>query len=513
MRIGGHGVAWSRPPIAVAAAVALASSTILFAATGGITAVASGVLNLLERYIGITDPVIIAVSLISTIYERVVLFLLVGAALGVITILVRRFIAPIHQLLALAVVAAFALFLVYLPFPPLNAEDGFTVLGMSASATAALLLGLAYAILTALCGARLLYLPAVAIAAFAALIPSGIRLFETGSVYLFHDDAVATITPEAAFITDYKGDSRDFNGLALDPVRRRLFADGHGVNTVYAYDLDEPLKAPVMSPEATGGAESLTYNSKDEELYVFNSFDSTLMILDAGTLALRTAIPNIAISPGDVLIAWDGSTRRLLLASEADKKIGDSLIVLDRDKGTILFSDDLAASSAVIHPNKSLTYFSFYRETSLVVAFDMGSNTYVADRAVETTRLDGIAVDADAKQVLVTSPLQSSILRFDERTLEPAAKIPAMFGVRSLAVDQSRGLIVCASLVTGKIAVIDQQTHERLAQYRVAPWLRSVALDAQTGRAYVSSNYGLYVVDYLKRLPPDVAARNKAPGS
>jgi hypothetical protein len=51
----------------------------------------------------------------------------------------------------------------------------------------------------------------------------------------------------------------------------------------------------------------------------------------------------------------------------------------------------------------------------------------------------------------------------------------------------------------------------RLAQYRVAPWLRSVALDAQTGRAYVSSNYGLYVVDYLKRLPPDVAARNKAP--
>jgi len=47
----------------------------------------------------------------------------------------------------------------------------------------------------------------------------------------------------------------------------------------------------------------------------------------------------------------------------------------------------------------------------------------------------------------------------------------------------------------------------------LAPWLCSVALDAQTGRAYVSSNYGLYVVDYLKRLPPDVAVRNKAPAS
>jgi DNA-binding beta-propeller fold protein YncE len=164
----------------------------------------------------------------------------------------------------------------------------------------------------------------------------------------------------------------------------------------------------------------------------------------------------------------------------------------------------------VIHPNKSLTYFSFFRYKSFVVAFDTASNSYIANRHVET-RLDGIIVDPEAKQVLIASPLQSSILRFDERSLEPAAGIPAMFGVRSLAVDRLRGLIICASLVTGTIAVIDRQTHRMLAQYRVAPWLRSVVLDAQTGRAYVSSNYGLYVVDYLKRLPPDVAARKKEP--
>jgi DNA-binding beta-propeller fold protein YncE len=508
MRIGADGMAWSRPPIALAAGIALASFTMLFAVTGGVTVAASWVLDLLERNIGITDPVIITVSLISTIYERVVLFLLVGAALGVIMILVRRFIAPIHQLLTLAVAAAFVLFLVYLPFPPLNTETGFTAWGMSALATPALLLGLAYAVLTAVSGVRLLFLPAVVIASLAALIPSGIRLFETTNFYLFHDDAVVRITPRGAFIPDYSGDSRDFNGLALDPVRRRLFADGHGVNAVYAYDLDAPLKAPVMSSEATGGAESLTYNSKDEEIYVFNSFESKLAILDASTLALKKSIPNIALSPGDVLIAWDGLTRRLLLASEADEKTGDSLVILDRDKGTILYSDDVAAGSAVIHPNKSLTYFSFFKHTSLVLAFDMASNTYVADRHVKA-RLDGMTVDPEAKQVLVASPLQSSILRFDESSLEPAAKISAMFGVRSLAVDHTRGLIICASLVTGMVAVIDQQTHERLAQYRVAPWLRSVALDARTGRAYVSSNYGLYVGDYLKRLPSDVAARNK----
>src|SRR5262249_16017258 len=160
-----------------------------------VTAVAGLVLDLVERNIGITRPVIIAVSLVSTIYERVILFLLVGAALYASMILVRRFIAPIYQLLTLAVAAAFVLFLVYLPLPPLKAEDGFTVPGLSALATPALLLGLAYAVLAAVSGARLLLLPAVAIAALAALIPSGIRLFETSSAYLFRDDAVATITP------------------------------------------------------------------------------------------------------------------------------------------------------------------------------------------------------------------------------------------------------------------------------------------------------------------------------
>ena len=69
---------------------------------------------------------------------------------------------------------------------------------------------------------------------------------------------VAMITPEAAFITDSRATRAILNGLALDPVRRRLFADGHGVKTAYAYDLDAPLKAPVMSSEATGGAESST---------------------------------------------------------------------------------------------------------------------------------------------------------------------------------------------------------------------------------------------------------------
>ena len=116
-------MAWSRPLIAVAAAIALTSSAILFAVTGRITAVVGGILDLVENNIGITNPVIIAVSLISTIYERVILFLLVGAALGLTMILVRRFIAPIHQLLTLAVAAGLMLFLVYLAFPPLNAEN------------------------------------------------------------------------------------------------------------------------------------------------------------------------------------------------------------------------------------------------------------------------------------------------------------------------------------------------------------------------------------------------------
>ena len=160
-------------------------------------------------------------------------------------------------------------------------------------------------------------------------------------------------------------------------------------------------------------------------------------------------------------------------------------------------------------PEQEFDVFFPSSEMRRLSSLDMTSNTYVADRHVET-RLDGVAVDPEAKQVLVASPLQSSILRFDESSLEPAAAIPAMFGVRSLAVDRTRGLIICA---------IAGHRHDRghrsanSQDARAIPgrtWLRARSRSMHKRAAPMSSNYGL-----RRRLPEtssaDVAARNKRP--
>ena len=67
--------------------------------------------------------------------------------------------------------------------------------------------------------------------------------------------------------------------------------------------------------------------------------------------------------------------------------------------------------------------------------------------------------------------------------------------------DPERNLVLAGSLATNAVDVIDLTTHERVAKYYVAPWLRSICLNTRAGKAYVSSTEGLFAVDYTSRLP------------
>jgi len=497
---------WARI-LALAAAGLIGVAALVFVLNpAAVASPGSDLLDIAETTTGISYPVVVAVSLIPTITERFILFVVVGAVLVGLGLLARGIQAsPLFRLAALAIVVSALLSLVFGAFPPLDVATGYTARSTMSSLVPSVVLGAVFAAALALAQTLSPRLATIAFgvivaatAGFVSLIPSGIRLFETGSEY-YGDEAVTDISPDSRF--DFNGDARDINGLAIDTERRRLYADGHGVNHVYAYDIDEPEDDPEMSPQMTGGAESLAYNSTDQEIYVFDIYGPQLLILDAATLALKKAIADIELSPGDVLVGWDPRTRHIVLSSEADKATPVSLVVLDRDTGAFVYKDPLAASGLAVHPSKSWIYFSFYRDVNAVFAFDLSSNSYVARQETDLKRLDGIAVDENAKQVLIASPLRSEILRFDQDTLAPAGAIPAMFGVRTVALDRERGLLVCASLVTGYLSVIDAQSHKILASYRVAPWLRSVVLDTKTGRAFVSSNYGLFVVDYTRRLP------------
>ena len=92
------------------------------------------------------------------------------------------------------------------------------------------------------------------------------------------------------------------------------------------------------------------------------------------------------------------------------------------------------------------------------------------------------------------------MLRFDAESLELNGSIATVFGVRTLAVDSKRNLLLTASLATNMLDVIDLKTYRRVAQYYVAPWLHDISLDTKAGFAYVSSTEGLFRVQYTSRL-------------
>ena len=112
-----------------------------------------------------------------------------------------------------------------------------------------------------------------------------------------------------------------------------------------------------------------------------------------------------------------------------------------------------------------------------------------------------MAYTPDGTELLVGAPLRAAVLRFGADSLAFKRTISTVFGVRTLAVDPKRNLLVSASLATNMLDVIDLSTRKRGATYYVGPWLRSISLDTGSGMAYVSSTEGLFAVDSLARLP------------
>ncbi len=60
-------------------------------------------------------------------------------------------------------------------------------------------------------------------------------------------------------------------------------------------------------------------------------------------------------------------------------------------------------------------------------------------------------------ELLVASPMASRVIRMDADTLKTLGYIPAVFGVRTLAIDAAHDLLLCGSLTTGQVDVIDLQ--------------------------------------------------------
>jgi hypothetical protein len=200
----------------------------------------------------------------------------------------------------------------------------------------------------------------------------------------------------------------------------------------------------------------------------------------------------------DTWIEMDMRTGYIIVAAEAkDKQLDKATVIINRTEGKVVKELSLAPMNILLNPSRPLLYLSWWQSSSNeIIAYDL-ETFEISNRTPISERVDRMAFLEPVNELLVTIPSKSIIHRLDAETLGIKGKIRSSLGVRTLAVDEKRNLLLTLSLVSGMLDVIDLNTYESIKRYYLAPWLRSIVLDGR-GAAYVSSFRGLFKIQYDK---------------
>lgn len=289
----------------------------------------------------------------------------------------------------------------------------------------------------------------------------------------------------------------DMNWLELDTNDQRLFVSGHGLDHLLSYDLRDDARPPLASAESIGLAQSFSYDSHGKRLFVFNPTTKELLCLSAKDLSLVDKMPLAGIAYGDAWILYDHRTGHVTVASEADVNDGTPTVVVDWATKKIVDSLPEPLGNLLLHPKKPYLYRSYFRGGESLEILDTTRNKVIR-RVKLDPRSDRLAYWEAGEEILVASPVKSRVARYDAETLAPKGFIPTTFGVRGLAVDQRRNLLLAGSLATSKLDVIDLTNGRRLDRFHVGPWLRTILVDEGRALAYVSSVEGLVKLTYVR---------------
>jgi hypothetical protein len=287
----------------------------------------------------------------------------------------------------------------------------------------------------------------------------------------------------------------NFNWAELDETGQYLFMTGHGVPRILRYDVRDFTREPIKASAESGGAQDFAYDAAAAEIYAFNVRTNQLQIFDARSLELKRSLSIADLSEGDPWIAADGKTNTITLVSEADTEEGHPFLVLDRTTGAVRDKRNLDAGNMLLDPDTSRLYLSFFRRRNSLLVYDLRSLSVVVE-VPAPHHVDRMTFLRSAREVLLVAPVESRIYRYDIDTLAAKGHFDAMFGVRALAVDPKRNVLLCGSLVNGIVAVIDLSSGRTISRFYLGPWLRTIVVDAPRGVAYVSSHDALYELRY-----------------
>ena len=288
----------------------------------------------------------------------------------------------------------------------------------------------------------------------------------------------------------------DYNDLVFDPSENRLLTTGHGVVRVLGFDVADFDAPPIEADVDTGFAQGFDLDPKNSEIYVYTFEQQEILVLDSHTLELKRKFPVPNLSPGDPWVKYCPYSNTLTVVSEADVQTGDPFFVFDASSGAVLDKRDLEAGNLLLHPDKPILYANFFRRVCGVVAYDLETRSVIGEAPTDA-RTDRMEFDPMHQELLIASPAEARIERFDPLTLESKGMIKSIFGGRSIEVDEANDVMLVPSLISGRVAMIGLSDHKVKQVWYLGPWLRAIKIAPGTGIAYVSSQKAMYELHYL----------------
>lgn len=288
--------------------------------------------------------------------------------------------------------------------------------------------------------------------------------------------------------------SADTAEIAITRDGRYLIASGHGLSTLLRYDLSDVTLPPLPSSETTDGAQSLFFQPGANEASV--EHDNVIKTFDVDSMKLTRSVhltENMAT--GDARLVIDPTSKTIAVVSEVDKPDGAYMLVVDQANGRVLSRENYDAGNIFLNPHKPVLYLSFFQRGEAVYGYDLLQRKIVS-RYVTPYRGGRMLFDPKTNELLVCLPLQGEVLRLDADTLEKKGSYKVTSGVRAIAIDETRRVMMVGSLLTGKVALYDMTTGTKLHDWYLAPWVRYIELNPATGIAYVSTNGALLKFNY-----------------
>jgi DNA-binding beta-propeller fold protein YncE len=170
---------------------------------------------------------------------------------------------------------------------------------------------------------------------------------------------------------------------------------------------------------------------------------------------------------------------------------------VNRSTGKVVDRRQFEAGNLLLRPDTSRLYLSFFRRSHKLLAYDLRTLS-VVDEVPVPQHVDRMAYVAKKNEILLASPAQSRIERFDATSLASKGNLKSIFGVRVLAIDRAHDMLFAGSFATGELSVTDLVTGRELGRFYLGPWLRTIQVDPARSIAYVSSNGAVYSLHYDK---------------